>query len=62
MLKKTPDWPDFDFNAYDRVEASSYYNICKAIRLHAAIMEECADKICKALWAGVKKDKAVSGD
>jgi hypothetical protein len=30
-------------------------DICKTIRLHAEVLEECTDKICRALWAGVKK-------
>jgi len=69
MPKKKSEelWPDRDnlcLNTNELDDGARYTTdqLCKALRMHAEVMERCADKICKALWAGVKKDNAVSGD
>jgi hypothetical protein len=62
MADKKPDkdWPDLSVKAGMLDEAPELVNIfmlSKSLHLHAEIIEESTDKICKALWALVSTIK-----
>lgn len=54
--KPAKEWPTYENIGVDNEDTWNCAAICKAIRLHAEVLEECTDKICRALWAGVKKE------